>query len=915
MTERTRFARYPVLILALVSLAFSPQEEQEGMKVLRPDGASLQLSEHLDSARIESPLTALQPARDLADLGDPDMDLLLDEGFEDFDWSFAGWQQISAAKVVAEGDGHVLQLEAPTDAFLGWVLPMRPDAFYRFERAVRVRGQPFCDLCVVESREEPEGVRLDTRRLFLAGRGSALKIHPLPLRSGAEAEGKWQRAETSFYPTPRTRSLVVLIRPDVGVDPNATVRGMSFDEVRLTEVSPNRTERMRLLMGANAAQHAGPDIGMRKAGLLLPLCSPEGVQEGEPAESNYDWRSALYAPPKTELAFELVLPEGARLRLATGLARETPPGSAARFQVELAEPGGKPELLLDRVCTARMEEWRWEEVDLDLSARAGRKATLVLRTLAETGDPHSLWADPRIEAASKTPDPLVILIAVDTLRADRLSSYGYGRATTPALDRLAAEGVRFDQARSNCNWTCPSFASIFTGMVPSRHGVTSYGPATPLPDELVTLAEHFQVRGWATRSIAYKVPLFDGNYEQGFDQAFNVPRDVIRGEENLARALEWLGAHRGGPAFLFLHFNDPHQPFVQPAPYDRAFGPPPEELGLEMPPDVPGDTQEDQKRLFRDLYDGAVAYVDLCIGRFLDALRERGLYERATIAFVADHGEQLWEHGRFGHGGEDLYDEIVRVPLIVKPPKGSFEAGKVIAAEVSGFDVMPTLLELSGIPPAAKLDARSLVPLLCGTVQELGRPVVTETSRRGLALVQGGYKYVLPADGAGEALFHLPSDPGELRNLVSERTSELARLRELAIAYLLEHRPGRFLVVRSDEAASLTVSTRAVRKLVGPAARLTASSSGEECALELTGGGTWLLEIEAPEGQAVTVQGLATRTESAGFEPWKDRGVASLSGSGVWPVRGPEPRKKLDTSSDPIDAELLEELKRLGYAE
>ena len=911
MTERNRRARSFVLTLSLGSLAFSPQEEA---KTLRPDGGTLQLAEHLDLARIESPLTALQPARSLADLADPRVDLLLEEGFEDFEWEFSGWQQVPEAAVVAEGDGHALRVDRPTDAFFGWVLPVRPDAFYRFERAVRVRGRPFCDLCVVESREEPEEARLDPRVLFLAGRGSALKVHPLPLLPRAGDESTWQRSETSFYPTPRTKSLIVLIRPDVGIDPGATVRGMFFDEVRLEEIVPSRTERMRLLSGANDAPHAAPG-GMRKAGLLLPLPSPEGVQEGEAAESNYDWRSALYAPPETELSFDVVLPQEARLQLATGLARETPPGSSARFQVEVAEPGAEPKLLLDRVRTARMEEWCWEEAELDLSAWAGKKVTLVLRTLAEEGDPHSLWADPRIEIARRPEDPLVILIAVDTLRADRLSSYGYERATTPALDRLAQEGVRFDQARSNCNWTCPSFASIFTGLVPSRHGVLSYGPATPIPDELVTLAEHFQSRGWSTRSIAYKVPFFDGHYEQGFDRAFNVPRDVVRGEDNLARALEWLASQRGGPAFLFLHFNDPHQPFVQPAPYDRAFGPPPEELGLEMPVDVPGDSQAEHKRLFSDLYDGEVAYVDHCIGRFLDALRERGLYERATIAFVADHGEQLWEHGRFGHGGEDLYDEIVRVPLIVKPPAGTFEAGRVITAEVSGFDVMPTLLELSGIPPAAKLDARSLVPLLSGTAEELGRPVVTETSLRGLALVQGGYKYVLPANGQVEALFHLPSDPAEKKNLASERVTELERLRELAIGYLLEHRPGRFLVVRSAEPTNLTFSTGAVRKLIGPDARLEVSDSGSECTVQLAGAGTWLLEIEASEGEAVRVQGLETKSGSAGFELWNERGVASLSGSGVWAVRGPEALETIDTSAEPIDAELLEELKRLGYAE
>jgi arylsulfatase A-like enzyme len=911
MIERKspRLQSFPI---ALGLLALGGQGD--GTTPARPAGTT-RLAERLGSARIESPLVGLEPAADLSSLDDPDLDVLLDEGFEDFDWSFAGWARVPQAEVVAEGEGHVLRLRAPTEAFLGWALPVRLDAFYRFERAVRVRGEPFCDFYVVESRDELGGERLDTRSHFLAGRGSALKVHGLPLRSGAEGEGAWQRASTSFYPTPRTRSLVVLVRPRVGADPKATVRGMSFDDVRLEEILPDRTERMRLLKGAHPAPLADPALGLRKAGWLLPLPSPEGVQEGEPAESNYDWREALYAPPKTELAFELVVPEGARLRLATGLARETVPGSAARFQVELRQEGREPELLLDHVRVARMEDWHWEELDLDLSARSGREVTLLLRTLCEEGDPHPLWADPRIEAAGKPSDPLVILIAVDTLRADRLSSYGYARPTSPALDRLAAEGVRFDQARSNCNWTCPSFASIFTGLVPSRHGVTSYGPATPLPDELVTLAEHFRARGWATRSIAYKVPLFDGNYEQGFDRAFNVPRDVIRGEENLSRALEWLGSHRGGPAFLFLHFNDPHQPFVQPEPYDRKFGSAPEALGFRYPPDVPGPDQEDAKRMFSDLYDGAVAYVDACIGRFLDALRERGVYERATIAFVADHGEQLWDHGRFGHGGDDLFDEIVRVPLIVKPPAGTFRPGQVVPAEVSAFDVMPTLLELAGIPPAVDLDARSLVPLIQGKAERLERAVVTETSLRGIALVDGGYKYVLQPGGE-EALFHLRSDPAERRDLAPERPEELARLRELAIAYLLEHRPGNYLLVRSGaEGARVVVSSRSVRTLVGPPTRSDLESESPQSIVDLSGGAWALLVVEDPDAAQVAVRGLETKGPATGFEPWTARRLASLSGAAVRRFHGPETGGPRDTSAEPVDAELLEALRRLGYAE
>ena len=906
-------ALVPTLFVALGLAACGAEQREESESV--PEG-TIQLSDRLDGARIESPLVDVEGAQDLTSLADPLLDVLLDETFEDFDWTYEDWPRVPGAGIEQEGEGHVLKLEQPTQASMGWVLPARTDAFYHFERSVRVLGEPFCDLYVVETGRDFEEAGINSQAQFLAGRGEALKIHSLPIESGEEVEGVWQRGSTSFYPTPRTRSLVVLVRLRVGADPGAVVRAMSFDDVRLEQVLPSPRERVRLLKSAHLAPEADPALGMRKAGWLLPLPSPQRARKGEPAESNYNWRRALYAPPTTELAFDLLIPEGARLRLATGLASETPPGALARFQVELSHTDQEgPELLLDRAQAARMEDWRWEELDVDLSAWAGSQSTLVLRTQAEEGDPHPLWANPRIEVAAEQSDPLVILIAVDTLRADRLSSYGYERATSPALDQLAADGVRFDQARSNCNWTCPSFASIFTGLVPSRHGVSSYGPATPLPDELVTLAEHFQSRGWETRSIAYKVPLFDGNYEQGFDQAFNVPRDMIRGEENLARALEWLETHRGGPSFLFLHFNDPHQPFIHPEPLDRAFDAETRPRGFPIPGAIPGGDQEEAQRKFADLYDGAVAYVDSCIGRFLDSLRERGLYERASIAFVADHGEQLWEHGRFGHGGDDLYDEIVRVPLIVKPPIGYCPPGQVLEANVSAFDVMPTLLELADIPAAGELDARSLVPLMLGTQEEFERAVVTETSQRGLALVDGGYKFVLAPGGRAEALFHLESDPQELKDLAQERPEVMERLRALVIAYILEHRPGHYLLAHGgEESTRLHVSTRAVRTLVG-SAPVTAAGETPGSSVSLPAGAWALLELEDPQAADVLVQGLETRGQERGFEPWVAGKLASLKEVGVWRVSGPEPTGRSDRSLRPIDLEQLEALKRLGYAE
>lgn len=909
MTERSLPARValpvPALLLSLGSLAGPGQDDARSARVVH-------LADRVAEARVETPLRGLVPAPDLGALEDPQSDLLLDEGFEDFDWDFAGWPRDPAARIEAGGaggKGHALRITGVPEGY-GWVLPVEPDCFYFFKRAVRVEGEPFCDLRVVESRLELEDVRVDSRRYFLAGRGDALKVHSLPVHGSEVGQDTgWQRASTSFYPTPRTRSLVVLLRPAAGADPTRAVRSMAFDDVRLEAVLPGRVDRVRLLAAAHAEPGVADPLGMRKAGWLLPLPSPEGVREGEPAEGNYDWRRALYVPPPTTLAFDLVPSPGAHLRLATGLALETPPGAAARFQVDLVAKGAEPRRLLDVVRTARLAEWNWTEADLDLAAWSGREVTLVLRTLAEEGDPHPLWADPRVEPDGSAGDPLVILIAVDTLRADRLSAYGYERPTSPALERLAAEGVRFDQARSNYNWTCPSFASIFTGLVPARHGVSSYGPATPLPGELVTLAEHFRGAGWATRSIAYKVPLFDGNYEQGFDRAFNVPRDVIRAEENLARALEWLEDRRGGPGFLFLHFNDPHQPFVQPEPFDRSFGPAPRS-GLPM--SVPGFGQEAEQTEFRDLYDGAVAYVDACIGRFLDALRERGLYDRAVIAFVADHGEQLWERGGFGHGGDNLYDEVVRVPLIVKPRAGTFEAGRVVAADVSGFDVMPTLLDLAGLPVPGDIDARSLVPLVRGERERLDRVVVTEAGGNGLALVDGGYKFVLRPGGTRESLYHLAEDPGEQHDVAGEALEVRTRLRGLAIAYLLEHRPGNYLLVHAGEAdARLTVSSGTVRPRIG-AFRL-ALEEAAEVVVELPARAWGLLEVEG-EGDTVTVQGLETRGPGTGFAPWTTGRLATLHEPGVWRVHGPRPVAAVDTSAEPVDLEQLEALKRLGYA-
>ena len=165
-------------------------------------------------------------------------------------------------------------------------------------------------------------------------------------------------------------------------------------------------------------------------------------------------------------------------------------------------------------------------------------------------------------------------------------------------------------------------------------------------------------------------------------------------------------------------------------------------------------------------------------------------------------------------------------------------------------------------------------------------------------------------------MFHLQSDPQELEDVASERPEELARLRALAIAYVLEHRPGNFLLVHTGaKPARLRVSTRALRTLVGPPPRLDGSSDPPQSSVNLAGDAWALLEVEGPDAAHVVVQGLEQRGPATGFEPWLAGRLSSLREAGVWRVHGPEPRGRADTGSPPVDAELLEALRRLGYAE
>ncbi len=359
----------------------------------------------------------------------------------------------------------------------------------------------------------------------------------------------------------------------------------------------------------------------------------------------------------------------------------------------------------------------------------------------------------------------VFLITIDTLRADHVHCYGYDRIRTPALDQLAKEGVRFAQAFTPSPITNSSHTSILTGLLPSSHGVSDFG--VPLAAIHPTLAELLAKRGYHTAAFIGAVILDSKSLAPGLDRGFefydNFPEHTTtksrwgrlerRGMEVEQHAESWLNAHPDGSHFVWLHFYDPHDPYEPPPPYS--------------------DIYKDH------LYDGEIVYADSALGHFLAYLKKQGWYDAALIVVVGDHGEGLGEHHEDTHG-IFLYDSTTHVPFLVKLPN-SREAGKEVEAQVRTTDILPTILELLGLPIPEKLDGASLSPFITGG-ESTPRTVFGQTDyplRFEWAPLRSvrkeGFKFI---EAPKPELYDLRSDPGELHNEYEPWNTDVQKLRK-----------------------------------------------------------------------------------------------------------------------------------------
>jgi len=432
---------------------------------------------------------------------------------------------------------------------------------------------------------------------------------------------------------------------------------------------------------------------------------------------------------------------------------------------------------------------------------------------------------PPAEVAEGRP-PNLLLVTVDTLRADRLGAYGWERARTPSLDALAREGTLFEAATTPLPRTSPALASLFTALPPHEHGLLEVGEK--LPEEMETLAEVLSRAGYATAGISANGA---ASRLQGLGQGFDFFLDIgalsqrtrlrraghpaRRGEVQRAQAvtseaLAWLGRQRDEPWFLWLLYMEPHYLYDPPPEhaggldgyrhwfYEAASGFHPRHATVRF--DLGGHSSAAREDLSR-LYDGEVAVVDQWVGRLLDGLRLRDDAARTLVVFTADHGESLGEHGYFFEHGAYVYQPTMRVPLVFHWP-GVVPAGRRVASPASLLDVAPTALGLLGLRDAAAAGAgRDLAPLWRGerdgrdriVFGESGSALLPQTPRRVLggrrsaALRPGGEAFRSVRDGrwlalrrAGEpvALYDVEADPALERDLAArepERAAALAR--------------------------------------------------------------------------------------------------------------------------------------------
>jgi arylsulfatase A-like enzyme len=567
----------------------------------------------------------------------------------------------------------------------------------------------------------------------------------------------------------------------------------SVFEVPLPENVLEAGENQLLLRFGGTRPVAGEDVAVALDYLQLAPPSPAaGAPTVAPAEqpsalplfgqlvqevvvASTKRRAIVQRAPAT-LGIYVEVPDKASLSFRVGQVEGQ--GATARVEVQAEGEPGKP--VFERKLSA---DWQEEVISL-----AGFANKIVRVELAAEGPGSVAWASPSIlvpkaELSAAPPVKSVIVLLVDTLRADKLRAYDpKSPVQTPVLDRFAKEGTLFVNAQSPENWTKPSVASIFTGLYPMTHRTKESD--SKLPDAVLTVSEVYKQNGFSTATFLANGYVSDKfGFAQGWDHYTNYIREnkSTQAENVFKEAGDWIEKHKDERFYVYIQTIDPHVPYdppkrllelYDPEPYGGVISPrkTPDllEKAKRNPPAVTFNERDRQH--LEALYDAEVTYHDEEMGKFVERLTGLGLYDQVLFAVTSDHGEEFYEHGSYGHG-HSVYQELVHVPMIFRRP-GLVPAGQRIEHTVGTLDIAPTILTATGLAVPDVMEAQDRMAHIRG--EQPAKPAVAFSDflddRR--AIRAGRYKLIL--SGINATFFDLEADPGEKREL-DARSHPIAR--------------------------------------------------------------------------------------------------------------------------------------------
>jgi len=529
--------------------------------------------------------------------------------------------------------------------------------------------------------------------------------------------------------------------------------------------------------------------------------------------------------------------------------------------------------------------------------------------------------------------PNVVVYLVDTVRRDHLGLYGYERDTAPNLAALARDGVVFENAYAPSSWTRPSVASLLSGLNPLHHGVVARHAR--VPRELRLVSEILDELGYDTAAFVTNPHVLEyWGFGQGFDAFIDVGAEKGHWKTRSDAVVEAVRRHlekRGSePFFYYVHTIDPHSPYNPPPPHHRRFARRPAKALL--PAQLVESTPEPERRNMEDMYDAEIFFSDTSFGELMAALREQGVYDDTLIVFVSDHGEEFLDHGSSGHG-HTLYQELVRVPMVVKFPRGA-HAGTRIDAPASLIDIVPSVLGALGRDLAPELDGVDLADLAAGEEKNAGRALFFDLSlfstrrkhepddgrsgrgrvyRFTKGVVLDGYKYLETSRPEPQAmLFDLARDPGETNDLAESDGTRAAALARVLGTYRPDDASGLHLALvngreRRVVRGRLTTEGRftGVRRAdLEEDDRVTLDPTGTSVTFEivLANPETEIRDLRDVDGFTLALEppGAAVVLEELGLDDSRDDG----GDIPLFFVRRSDPETKLPLEIDPADPDL-----------